>query len=290
MAAVSAHFGTPVHPGVQLGPTVPMRLYKYFSFNNSDHWAYPAKTRKLYFANPCELRSVNDLEFDHQWDHPAWFFAPTSIVTQELKNSYDKIFNDARTLCLSRKSPSSGWDVFCPDGGVCYEFEYDENAERFGVVRRPVTYSKNLKKNVPNYFLEQMSDSGARAILSKIEEPAVSEKQQIWHWLNSSGEQRLLVDHIVDELVFKKRWKFHEEDEYRYIHPEKGVESQELRVRLENSSLPFDVLGLRLLKVHTTDLNKAKSQILDSNIPLVLVPRKNTLVRLISRLKSFFSD
>jgi hypothetical protein len=143
-----------------------MTLYKYIDFSNP-YWAEPWLEKKLYFSSPSQLRNVNDQEeFNHEWTSSSYFFTKYS---KDLSDPYDKLFSVSRVLCLSQSLNKRCWDTFCSSGqgGVCYEFDYDETEKRQDITSGSIVYSNTKTLNVPAYIINQLTDEKIRTLLSK---------------------------------------------------------------------------------------------------------------------------
>lgn len=198
-----------------------MNLYKYIGFDK-DYWSGPLLERRLYFSNLNQVRDINDKrELDHEWQSESYFF---SQYGQLLQDSYARLFNPARLLCLGKALNRKCWARFCstPDGGVCYEFSFSEQKKAKDLTSGHVEYAKTKNHNVPSFIIKNVTNQRIRDLLLRTVRPANTEMRELLIWLDTTEPRAITQQHIVKELVFKKMIEYRVENEYRFIHPEKS--------------------------------------------------------------------
>jgi len=240
-----------------------MKLYKYIDFKNS-YWSEPLIKKELYFSNVCELRQPNDPEeFNHKWDSKSYFF---NNQANQLKETYQSIFSDARILCLSKLHSKTLWDEFCSsNNGICYEFKYEESQKIKDLTACSVSYSDNKECNYPDYLIKSIEDTNIKNLLEKNIELSKTDLVVIYNWLTTKDAQNLAVNHIY-YLVFTKLKCFIKENEYRFIHTVNPIDNN--TPLLINSRFSFKQLGLTINRIYTSNYNKVKEVCNESQLKI----------------------
>lgn len=247
------------------------KLYKYYAFDENGYWKLPLEGR-LFFASVEELRKPNDAtEFYYSMEHPSSYFQ----MMQEIPRMFDELFSQTRILCLGKKLNPECWDRFCSNGGICYEFSFDETSIATDLTPRDVVYVDSKEYNVPNYIIERTPAGQLKVAISKSEIQSIEDAPVIYDWLTSGIPNKILWEYIANEVVFKKiKNLFRVEQEYRVVQvvsppPQVIVTS----ILDDKSALALSLLGLTLEKVHTSDVSKVKN-ILDAEYPKIKIPIK----------------
>lgn len=246
-----------------------MNLYKYIDSQNP-YWAFPLRERRLHFSTAEELRTVNDQEeLNHTWHHRSNFF---TRFGHHFSDSYNRLFSNSRILCLGKNLNRTCWNTFIQSGqGVCYEFEFRPNGN--DVTSNHIEYNDSKELNVPSYILRELGNSSICGLLGQTGEIQNHELRSILSWMGSSRELHEIFErHILHEMTLKKKTAYRREREYRFIHIVDPVGPVQPRVRLVNSKATFEELGLRLLRVHTKDIDWLQREIGATEIPF-FIPR-----------------
>ena len=125
-----------------------------------------------------------------------------------MKPIYLKFMNMARVLCLSKHLDQRLWAEYCPDGGVCYEFEVTEG--KHDVDNDHVSYCDGKCFNVADFFENETGDIHIQRLLAKTKKLTHRELAYIHSWLDTSDPEpnRLSVRHLREELIWKKPHPF----------------------------------------------------------------------------------
>jgi hypothetical protein len=247
-------------------------LYKLIAFHSTDSqgipvWDQPLTEGRLYFAPIRSLRDVNDRrEFAHEWGSDGYVFRR---YFSHIQAAYQRTFDNAAVLCLSQSLTPDIWERFCKRGGVAYGFEYDDRiANRNSITRDRVTYDDTKAHHVPSYFLSKIQEESIRQILELRSKPSDGDLLQIMEWVNTTEPRNISLRHIYEEMTFKKVTVYRVEDEFRFIHVFEQQGASPLKVRLRDSKLSFDELGLRLVAIHSDDVNRASAKGSRADIPI----------------------
>lgn len=214
----------------------------------------------MYFATIDQLRTVNDREeFNYSWESTSYFF---SNEFSPIIESYDRLFSQARILCLGTQLSRKCWARFCENNrGICYQFSFVENRNT-DVSSREVEYAHRKEFNLPQYILQRIEELYPMffQLLAKETELSREERIALLQWLEEGIAQKISHSHIVDELTFKKTQSFVDENEYRFIHPEGDVEPPR-KVRMDESQkLTLEQIGLKLERIFTSDPSIVESE------------------------------
>lgn len=246
-------------------PHPPLRLYKYLSFgkkapDGTAVWDQPVIEGTLFFAPIPALRVGNDEEeFRHAWDTDAAFFA---YHGRHIRESYDRLFNNARVLCMSMALTQACWREYCRDGGCCFEFRFDKDiADAAEISSNTIEYADSKLTNAPEFIVPRIQNPTIRALISRTANLQNHEAADVLNWLNSpEGHENLSdvnLDHIYHEIVFKKVRRFAFEQEYRFVHVAERMPPQPpLKTLLVESKLRYEKLGLQLVRIHSSDPKK----------------------------------
>lgn len=230
-----------------------MKLYKYIGFDKG-YWSQPLLEKKLYFSSVVDMRTVNDEnEFDHSWDTDSSFF---NYISDTFIKTYNEITTRTRTLCLSQELTSDCWKIFCPNGGICYEFDYEGNRKKSDITSDAVEYAATKSHNVPSYVINSVKHPFAKELLTKSSLLSSADKVKIIGIMRNQSFQNLLHKHINHEMTLIKLEKYRIEAEYRFIHLSEGFNGFDFETKLIESKLSFDDLGLSLVCIHSSDSSK----------------------------------
>jgi hypothetical protein len=240
-------------------------IFKYIKLSQKEnYWSFPLENGSLYFPSIPELREVNDeTEFDHSWDVKSLYFKATDF--KQMKKSYDNLFSNTRVLCLSKSFSQKIWDEFIKGGeGICYEFELlNKNHE---ITSGDVIYDDNKVTNIEEFILNSpLTSIDIKNILLKTELLNESEIKLIRSWRDWDLKRNLL-NHILNEIVFKKETKYSLEDEYRFVHMCESYDKVPIKYKLEKSAMKFEDIGLTLKCVHTNMIDKVKNIQINSKL------------------------
>ncbi len=141
-----------------------MKLYKYISFKK-EYWNQPLIEKRLYFSSINELRQTNDNdEFNYSWNSSSYFFSNSS---KPLEDAYDRLFSSARILCFADCHSKRCWEIFCQDGGVCYEFTEGYSSKVDDLTSGRITYSDEKILNAPEYMIKHVKDLRIKDLISR---------------------------------------------------------------------------------------------------------------------------
>ncbi len=242
-----------------------MKLFKYIKF--CDFTFSPLQQRSLHFSTIAQLRSANDeSEFVHCWDTDSFFF---KHYGNHMHSYYSELFNNTAVLCMSKSLSAACWAEFCPDGGVCYEFEYEDAQVACDLTLDHVDYCDVKNFNVPSFIIVNVSCSWISGLLSATSALRYHEGKDLMDWLKGEDARKIALEHILKELTFKKIEKHRFEDEFRYVHLSKSIGKLTLKSKLVDSKLDFGSLGLHLVRVHTSDVQRVQSHHAANGIQVV---------------------
>ncbi len=234
-------------------------LYKCIPFSKN-YWSYIVKEQKIRFATVPELLNGNDKEeFDHRWDSKSQFFKKYS---GHLSLHYDSLFSKAVILSLGKSPNERCWREYCGDGGVRYEFEYDDSHSKISEVTcGDVIYDNNKTFNLPAFLISREPCDSIKRLLQMENGLSWNNWAHLWLWLQRGTPNRNSLEHIKDELVFKKIKSFIYEDEYRFIHLIEQIGPNALKLVLENQKVLYEKIGLKLVRISTSDIETVKREI-----------------------------
>src|SRR5690606_10786069 len=176
------------------------------------------------------------------------------FMGNDFRENYEILFNSTRTLCLSKsKNSQHCWREFCNNNGLCIEFEF-QPSDISNITHNDVVYVKSKKMNVLLYF---KSIFPHRALKFKKKPP-----KRLWRKYHSvmksrsTKVQESLINHIIFEVVFKKKNKFKKEYEYRYVHLENSISNINTEPKFINGKLHVKDLGLKMIRIYSTDPQK----------------------------------
>lgn len=244
------------------------RLYKCISFTK-EYWAYIAKEGTIRFASIPELWQGNDAEeFKHVWDSNSRVF---TTMRHHLEPIYDKLFSKAAVLCLSKTPNKRSWEEFCLEGGVRYEFEYDESHKKNSeVLCNDVVYSDQKEFRLSNFLLARITDPKIIEILkvaTNLYNLPTPDKYYFMAWMKGQEINEISYSHVVDEIVFKKLQLYKYEDEYRFIHLTEPI-SKALKIDLRQQKIACNKIGLKLVRIATSNVEKAKAEISNCDVEI----------------------
>jgi hypothetical protein len=225
------------------------KLYKLIDLK-SPWYLDPVVSRELYFPSISQLRDVNDpTEFTHDFD------THSPVINQwardELSRGYSNILGAARILCLSQSFNKENYGHHCPNGGVVYEFGFDESSvdpifATTTPAHGPVAY-RDRETNASRFLIKNSSREIQRILYLSSNSELRANWSMLSLWLDKDASL-ITQRHIIEELVFAKDPRYKLEDEYRFIC--NNIERHK-----------FETLGLRLVAIHT-----------DATLPPVEVP------------------
>ncbi|MEK6775114.1 MAG: hypothetical protein AABY64_14330 [Bdellovibrionota bacterium] len=241
-----------------------MKLYKCVSFASS-YWPYIAQERKIRFATIDELLSGNDKEeFNHRWQTKSRFLGENAHF---LKPRYELLFSKTVILSFGMSPNKKCWEVYCGKGGVRYEFELSEEVlKESDVSNRTVSYDDSKTFNLPDYLIRLEKNSDIKSLLKKETELSHLDKMQLLCWLNTGIPSETTLNHVTDEIVFKKECKYAFEDEFRLVHLTSPIGNDALKVQLHEQKIDLSSLGLNLINISTSDINEVRQRIGDPSI------------------------
>ncbi len=241
-----------------------MFLYKCIPFSKS-YWNYILREETIRFSSIPELWQSNDKEeFDHRWESTSQFF---SIVSGDFRPSYESLFSSTVILSLSLSGNSRCWQEFCPEGGVRYEFEFDESIlKKTDINFNKVTYDKSKLFNLFEYIKRFESNLKINKLLEKQKGLNYEELSILKSWAVNGNLANTIVNHITQEIAFKKLKSFEFEDEFRLVYLTKQIGPKPLKFNLIDQKLPYSNIGLKLKKISTSDFQKVKSEVGQQNI------------------------
>jgi hypothetical protein len=215
-----------------------MKLFKYISTFENDHWLQPLIDQSLYFSSIEQLRNPNDqMEFVHEWETNSYFF---NNFGSDMHKYYEQLLNLTRVLCLSRGLTKKSWNQFCGRDGVCYEFWFDQSKAAQDVHNNHVVYDKTKIHNVPKFLIGHLNDREIVAIVKSEASPSTLELTKLLNWMATDRMNKTARLHITSELAFKKVRKFKPEREFRFVHLTDSAGGPAIITKFKNFKLSFE--------------------------------------------------
>ena len=227
----------------------------------------PMTMGSIYFASLNQLRTGNDkAEFKYSLHTDSYVFRNFESI---MRGHYEKLFDRTMVLCMAKSLNAVCWEQYCPKGGICYEFEFNDAACARDVTRRDVTYADNKVFNAPYYLIKSVLDRQLQRILQMRSKPLRADLVRVYQWLQTNGPRDIGVRHITDELAFKKHLEFEFENEFRFVHLSERIGPSEMPTRLANQTLQFHTLGMHLKRVYTSDIGRVRTAFTDATIEIM---------------------
>lgn len=248
----------------------PTRLYKCIGFHQ-EHWPYIFEEQCVRFAKIDDLLKGNDrTEFDHRWDSSSPAF---KWLEEYIRPRYEDFYPKTAILSFGMKANKECWSEYCQEkGGVRYEFEFLEPTDgSFDVTNKPVIYREEKNFNLSRFFLEQSTSPQIQKLFKSQKALERLDRFKMWLWTNTQEPYKLTLQHISDEIPFVKLKNFSFEEEYRFVHLTEQVGPKPLKIQLKDRKVNFEKLGLKLVRIATSDVKKVNEKFSNCSIPVVEV-------------------
>ena len=95
----------------------------------------------------------------------------------------------------------------------------------------------------------------------------LEDKIHISNWVKDPKTWSTCFSHLYDELVFKKLNSYRYEDEHRFIHLEEPLRDP-LNVTPVKQKISCDAVGLKLVRIATSDVNRVREKFPNSKIEI----------------------
>jgi hypothetical protein len=182
------------------------------------------------------------------------------------------LFSKTVVLSLGKSPNRRCWDEYCKDGGVRYEFEYDESHFTASEVNcGDVVYDDNKTFNLPQYLIEHEPVARIQKLLQAESGLGWSDWACLLLWLKTKRPNQITLQHVTQELVFKKIRLFNYEDEYRFVHLLSQIGPKPLKLSLLEQKTSYEKIGLKLVKISTSSVEQVTKELAGKKIEVAEV-------------------
>ena len=168
-------------------------------------------------------------------------------------------------MCLGQSPNQKCWDHYCRTGGVRYEFEYDPTFKS-DISRKSVEYDDSKTHNLYEFLIRQNLDSIIRNLFLSQANLNFTTGRILLNWIKSGQAYGVTLEHVSNEIPFKKKKEFEFEDEFRFVQLIKSEGPVVITNPLEHQKANLDNLGLKLIGIATSDTSKVKAELGNTDI------------------------